>query len=1076
MRNGNGGKTASRGWLRIRWDPDSGVSLVSGDARGLLGVSARRLITSTDPIGLLPSELSTLLASGLPDVPVHLATSTMTGTVSTVDECAEIVLFAVPGLQNRSDVMLDELGAGIVGTDRAGVITLWNKAMSTIFRVPRKHALGKSMQDVLVSPVLYSWENIINMVLEGKQIKVICRPDAQRRIECRFAPGGSGLVGTCFDTTESFQAENRLRTSRKMNQAYFHSVSTGLVLFDKDYRILVSNRAFGRMFGLVENLLGIQLNEILPSESYEIIEDQTRPFFTSTTYEKEEARTSHFLLPDRARRIVLQDVHPIVEDSGEIFYAVGIFEDISDITILREQHAACVEMVRKLDSLSEFLQSGMNSDSSRTARRLQECLAADAVALYLSDPVADNKLAGSTPGWPQTAPRLFSELRITPAAVESDSGYRITGEEMGVLSGEFSSCLVFPLESDNRSYGCLVVCYGRSEPYTDIFPFAQLAAGMVRYSVCAGAYETELAHLDLLNARQNELIGRIVKSLDVPVAIFRLDWSVMLWNGPMEELTGVSYDLAVGRPQLAANILFSGIGGLSSAQKLVRNGSSEYPESWEVEDQNGNTTRCVWRLIRTESVENRNLEPVVIIAGVESDDIYSIMAAKQAAETYSALSRGTSVLLSASDRTRVGEAAAAALLDISGASRVSVRIRGIRPVTRTSRDLRPEENGRYWTLPLEAETEVIGECQFHGGDECSVMRDFARNVARTCVELEKSAIGRRFAFLAERGAGRFFISSSSGRILLSTWMEVTDGVISNRTVHDMFSGTERPAIDEVISGIRKKGRLNMELITSDGDEVQMAAVALDAHKGEPLLIWWPVSDPAYRTNLECARAAGVWEDRLRCTLDELLDSIGSGFGRVREVLNPEHPAASVLNTAEYAFDGMEKAHYYLRLIQTALDSVPQRIDPESFLDRVKASFIENGRITPDVSISGDLYHMSGQLNLMSEVTSSLCEITCSGSAPAFGVSVVKRGSLETADDLPGEPEQFLKVEIKRVDGGRLNHLPAVLCDQEAPWDPSAGMTVEAEINLLCLVMRLSGGILQRDARPGRVSLVFPCAD
>lgn len=1075
MRNGPGGETSSRGWLRIRWEPEAGISLVSGDARGLLGVSARRLINSTDPIGLLPSELSAVLASGLPDVPVRLATSTLTGTISTVNECAEIVLFAIPGLQSRSDVMLDELGAGIVCTDRSGVITLWNKTMSTIFRVPRKHAVGKSMQDVLVSPVLYTWENIINMILEGKQIKVICRPDAQRRIECRFSPGGTGLVGTCFDTTESFQAENRLRTSRKMNQAYFHSVSTGLVLFDKDYRILVSNRAFGRMFGLVENLLGIQLNEILPSESYEIIEDQTRPFFTSTTYEKEEVRTSHFLLPDRTRRIVRQDVHPIVEDTGEIFYAVGIFEDISDITILKERHTACVEKVRKLNHLSEFLQSGMNPDSSLVARRLQECLDADAVALYLTDPVADNKLAGSS-GWPETAPKLFSELRIPPSSAESDSGYRLTGEDMGVLSGDFASCLVFPLESENRSYGCLVVCYGRSEPSADIFPFAQLAAGMVRYSVSSDAYETELEHLDLLNARQNELIGRIVNSLDVPVAIFRLDWSVMIWNGPMEELTGVSFDLAVGRPQLAANILFSGIGGLSSAQKLLRNGSSEYPESWEVEDQSGNTTRCVWRLIRTESVENRNLEPVVIIAGVESDDIYSITAAKQAAETYSALSRGTSALLSASDRTRVGEAAAAALLDISGASRVSVRIRGIRPVTRTSRDLSPEENARYWTLPLESETEVIGECQFHGGKEFSMMKDFARNVARTCVELEKSAIGRRFAFLAERGAGRFFISSSSGRILLSTWMDVTDGVISNRTVHDMFSGTGRPAVDDVISGIRKKGRLNMELITAEGEEVQLAAVALDAHKGEPLLIWWPVSDPAYRKNLDNIRAAGDWEDRLRCTLDELLDSIGSGFGRVREVLNPDHPASSVLNTAEYAFDGMEKAHYYLRLIQFALDTVPQRIDTESYLDTVMASFMENGRITPDVSISGDLCDVSGQLHLMSEVTSSLCEVTCSGSAPAFGVSVVKRGSLEIPDDLPGEPQQFLKVEIKRVDGGKLNHLPDDICDQEAPWDPAAGMTGEAEINLLCLVMMLSGGSLLRDARPGKVSLIFPCAD
>ncbi|MCK4807475.1 MAG: PAS domain-containing protein, partial [Candidatus Aegiribacteria sp.] len=304
MNNGTVGSLHSRGWVRINWTPDSGVSLVSGDSEGLLGVSARRLINSTEPLSLLPTELATILASGLPDIPVHLSTSSLTGSVSTASNQAEIILFGIPGFQGRSNIMLDELSVGIVGTDRTGSITLWNKAMSSIFRIPQKHVIGKNVQDILVSPVLYSWENVIKMVLDGKQIKVVCRPDAQRRIECTFSPGSSGMVGTCFDTTESFQAENRLRTSRKMNQAYFHSVSTGLVLFDKDYRILVANRAFGRMFGLVENLLGIHLHEILPSESYEIIEDQTRPFFSSQSQEKEDDRTARFISPDKTRRII----------------------------------------------------------------------------------------------------------------------------------------------------------------------------------------------------------------------------------------------------------------------------------------------------------------------------------------------------------------------------------------------------------------------------------------------------------------------------------------------------------------------------------------------------------------------------------------------------------------------------------------------------------------------------------------------------------------------------------------------------------------------------------------------------
>ncbi|MEN8209650.1 MAG: PAS domain-containing protein, partial [Candidatus Fermentibacteria bacterium] len=198
MNKSTAGSQHSRGWVRVSWAPDSGVSFVSGDCEGLLGVSARRLINSTDPLTLLPPELAAVLAGGMPDIPVHLSTSSLTGTITTVKDQAEVVIFGIPGFQNRTSIMLDELGAGIVGTDRTGSITLWNKAMSGIFRIPQKHAIGKNIQDVLVSPVLYSWDNVEKKVLDGKQIKVVCHPDTQRRIECTFSPGSSGMVGTCF--------------------------------------------------------------------------------------------------------------------------------------------------------------------------------------------------------------------------------------------------------------------------------------------------------------------------------------------------------------------------------------------------------------------------------------------------------------------------------------------------------------------------------------------------------------------------------------------------------------------------------------------------------------------------------------------------------------------------------------------------------------------------------------------------------------------------------------------------------------------------------------------------------------
>ncbi len=154
MNNGSKYSRSSGGWVRITWAPDSGIVLVSGDSAGILGVSARRLINSPDPLTLLPAELAGILSNGLPEAPVQVSISPLTGTVCTVNDYAEILLFDTPDLQDGGNIMLDELGAGVVVTDRTGNIVLWNKAMTSIFRVPKQHVMGKQLQDVLPSPVL----------------------------------------------------------------------------------------------------------------------------------------------------------------------------------------------------------------------------------------------------------------------------------------------------------------------------------------------------------------------------------------------------------------------------------------------------------------------------------------------------------------------------------------------------------------------------------------------------------------------------------------------------------------------------------------------------------------------------------------------------------------------------------------------------------------------------------------------------------------------------------------------------------------------------------------------------------
>ncbi len=1066
----------SGGWVRIAWIPDSGIVLVSGDSAGILGVSARRLINSPDPLTLLPAELAGILSSGLPETPVQISISSFTGTVCTENDRAEILLFDTPDLQDGDNIMLDELGAGVVVTDRTGNIVLWNKAMTSIFRIPKQHVMGKQLQDVLTAPVLYSWDNVIQMVLDGKQIRVECHLDGQRRVDSTFSPGGAGVIGTCFETTESFQAENRLRTSRKMNQAYFHSVSTGLVLFDKDYRILVANRAFGRMFGLVENLLGIHLNEILPRESFAIVEDQTRTLFNGHgNKENEMARIVRFVLPDETRRVISQNIKPIVEESGAVFYGVGIFEDVSEKSILFDKYNIYQSKIKEINTLASIFFSDKSDNLDRITEVLRECFSAKAVAVYISDALGNIELAGKTAEWPEDAPESFSDLRLASIMIESHSKYQLSGDEIGVLDSWFGNCLIFPIESDEKNYGYVIAADINNAAGSEVFSLAETSTQMLELLLSSVDKTTEIEHLDLLLNRQSKLAGSIITALDIPVAVFRVDWSVILWNDPMEALTGVSFDLATSRTELAAGVLFDDIGGIATVQRFTRNGASECPESWEVTNQDGTTTRCAWRLSRTESVEGGRLEPVVIVSGIKSDDIYSIQAAKKATDMYTALSRGTSALLSASDRTKVVEAAATAFLEISGASRITLSIRGINPITRTSYDPKADDIVPHrWKLAIETDTDSIGECLFQGGKEYSALNDFARNVARTCVELEKTAIGRRFTFLAEKAAGKFLITNGSGRILLSTWIQVTDGIISNRSVYDVFSGSDWVYLDSMMLGILKIGRLNMLLKTEKGEELQVAAVALNGLDAEPIIIWWPVFEPSYLSQLEYLDKSESAAYALLDVLDDLSTSIGRGFIRIKEVLNPGHPVAAVLNTARYAFEGLTKDYLYLRLLQTVWNYVPEQIDPELFLDRIKSAFLENGLLPPNISISGELYDICGNIDLLRKVISQLCYVVCPSSNPVLNVSLVNRREIREPVDFNKGTEQFIRINLRSSDGRVLSGISDDFSDISTPFDFSSGLTPASEVFLLSMILRLSGGVLKPDDDFASLTILLPC--
>ena len=1064
---------SARRWVRLVWNPEAGVTLVQGDSTGILGIPARRLIDASEPLLILPQEIIGALSGGVPEIPVFIHSATFTGTICPSGGSADITLFGDDEQQGVSGVKLDELGAGVVSTDRNGVITLWNKAMSSIFRVPERHAVGKRLQDVLISPLLYSWENVIQLVLDGRQVTVECRPEGQRRVESTFASGGAGVVGTCFDTTESFQAERRLKTSRRMNQAYFHSVSTGLVLFDKDYRILVANRAFGRIFGLLENLLGIHLHEILPRESFVVLEEQIQPVFIEMTEMESSPRVVRFILPDGTEKVITQTTSSIAEDSGEVFYAVGMFEDNTRSVMMEEELKRCRDRIRQIGSLSRISTGAKLQNLDNAARLILECFSARAVAIYLFEPMTASELAGKSGDWPDTAPETFSDLRLSSLQIESMQGCQLSGDETGILSSWFKSCLVFPIEIERRARGYIIAADAGGAVGDEVFGLATIASRLLALSVTVHAGEMEKEQLHILLDRQRRLAGTILATLDVPAALFQVDWSVIQWNRAMEDLTGIPAEVALNRAEMGANLLFDALGGISTAQRLARKGLTEFPEAWEVTSLDGTVTRCAWRLSGAESAERGNIEPVMILVGTLVGDRYSMKAAREAADMYQAIGRATSGLLSATTRSAVAETAAGAFLAISGAARVELKLRGIEPVSRASIEVSKEAIHKSdWKLVLETDTLVIGECLFAGGRNTPLLGEFSSNVARTYTALEKNAIGQRFAVLADRTAGKFLITDSGGRVLLSTWLEATEGSVTGMSLHDIFESSDKHQLIASIQGVLRAGRLDLELTPRGGSPFRAAAVAINGHDGEPLLFWWPISSPAYVDRIECGELARKTATQLNDFLSELSASIARGFGRIRDTLNPDNPVAATLNTARYAFDSIGRTFLYQRLLRSAWSHLPEKLSPEILLDAVTNRFLTDAIQPPDFTIIGEMREVAGDFDLLTEIIAHTSRIFCPGAAPRISAEVQPVSAIPHLGKHGHFSGHFLKLQIRTSEGHTLHGVSERL--QDGVFDLESGLDPSAELSLLSLALKLAGGHMLPGDTSGSLIILLPC--
>jgi PAS domain S-box-containing protein len=142
----------------------------------------------------------------------------------------------------------------------------------------------------------------------------------------RFKGEKAGL-GIVYDITERKQAEAALKVREEQYRLLVESQDEGLAIVDGNERFLFVNPAGCGIFGVpVGSLNGRCLSEFTDESNFKIIAEQTklRQADRSNEYELEIIRG------DNVKRLIKINAKPQYNDSGRVFAAFGVFQDITE--------------------------------------------------------------------------------------------------------------------------------------------------------------------------------------------------------------------------------------------------------------------------------------------------------------------------------------------------------------------------------------------------------------------------------------------------------------------------------------------------------------------------------------------------------------------------------------------------------------------------------------------------------------------------------------------------------------------------------------------------------------------------
>lgn len=250
-------------------------------------------------------------------------------------------------MERDIELILDSTHDAMIGVNKKGVITLFNKAAEKLTGTDANEALGKYVADVVKDTrlpyILESGESELNRQQDLGNIKIITNRMPVRDKKGRII----GAVAVFRDITEVIKLAEEITNLNEMQsmlEAIINATQDAISVVDQNGLGVLINPAYTRITGLSEkDVIGKPATvDIAEGESIHMKVIKTKKPVKGA-----------FLKVGPTHKEVLVNAAPIIVD-GELRGSVGVIHDMSEITKLSSELKNAKDIIRSLEAKYTF--------------------------------------------------------------------------------------------------------------------------------------------------------------------------------------------------------------------------------------------------------------------------------------------------------------------------------------------------------------------------------------------------------------------------------------------------------------------------------------------------------------------------------------------------------------------------------------------------------------------------------------------------------------------------------------------------------------------------------------------------